>query len=91
MDTTQVILIAIVIVLAILLVAIGVQAFFVLRDLRKSLVRANMVFDEVEDIVERIKSPIETLGSVATGLTTGVGIAHFLKKIHEKSKEKDEK
>lgn len=91
MDTTQVILIAIVVVLAALLVAIGTQAFFVLRDLRKSLVRANILFDEVEDLVDHIKKPVESIGNLTAAITTGAGIAHLIKRITERDKQTDKK
>lgn len=86
MDTTQIVLLAIVIVLAIFLVALGFQAFFVLRDLRKSLVRMNRLFDEAEGLLGQVRRPIESAGNFVTALTAGAGIAHLLKRGDKKEK-----
>src|SRR3989338_8273048 len=55
MDTTQIILLAVIIVLTIFLVVIGFQVFFVLKDLRKTLFRLNRFFDNVDDLVGQVK------------------------------------
>jgi len=88
MDTTQVILIAIVVVLGVFLVALGFQAFFVLRDLRKSLVRMNQLFDDADELLDQVRRPIESAGSFVSALTAGAGIAHLLKKGDSKEKKK---
>ena len=80
MDTTQTVLLAIIIVLAIFLVALGFQVFFVLKDLRKTLHRMNMLFDDANQLVTDIKKPVESAGNFVTALTAGAGIAHLLKK-----------
>lgn len=78
MDTTQIILFAVIIVLAIFLVALGFQAFFVLRDTRKALGRMNRLLDDADDLVGQVKKPIQSAGNFVTALTAGAGIAHFL-------------
>ena len=88
MDVTQTILLAIIIVLAIFLVALGFQVFFVLKDLRKTLTRMNKLFDDANQLVADVKKPVESAGNFVTALTAGAGIAHLLKK---SSKGKGEK
>ena len=56
MDTTQTVLLAVIIVLAIFLVALGFQVFFVLKDLRKTLARMNRLFDDADDLVDQVKN-----------------------------------
>ena len=90
MDITQAVLLSTIIVLAIFLVAVGLQAFFTLKDLRKTLKKANKIMEDADDIVMQIKKPIETAGNVFTAVTAGAGIAHIIKKItgdikHERS------
>lgn len=87
MDVTQTILLAIIIVLAIFLVALGFQVFFVLKDLRKTLTRMNMLFDDANDLVGQIKKPVESAGNFVTALTAGAGIAQLFKKGSKGSKE----
>lgn len=86
MDTTQIILFAVIIVLAIFLVALGFQAFFVLRDTRKALGRMNRLLDDADDLVGQVKKPIQSAGNFVTALTAGAGIAHLLKKGDKKEK-----
>jgi len=86
MDTTQIVLLAIVIILAIFLVAIGFQAFFALRDLRKSLVRANKLLDETDDLLDQVRKPIASAGNFITALAAGAGISHLLKRGKEEKK-----
>lgn len=81
MDITQAVILSVIVVLAIFLVVIGIQVFFTLKDLRKSLKKANMLMDDADKIVSQIKKPIETAGNMLTALTAGAGIAHFIKKI----------
>ena len=86
MDTTQIVLIAIAIVLAVFLVALGFQAFFVLRDARKTLVRMNHLFDDTEELVDDIRRPLETAGNFVAVLTAGAGFSNLLKKSKDEKK-----
>jgi len=80
MDTTQIVLLAIAVTLAVFLVALGFQTFFVLRDARKTLIRMNRLFDNADDLVGQVRKPIESAGNFVTALTAGAGIAHLLKR-----------
>ena len=80
MDTSQVILLAVVIVLAIFLVALGFQVYFVLKDIRKTLMRMNRLFDDADDLVGQVKKPIDSASNFFTALTAGAGLAHILKR-----------
>ncbi len=88
MDITQIVLLSVVIVLAIFLVVLGVQVFYVLKDLRKTLKKFNLLLDGTDDLVNQVKKPIESASNVFSALTAGVGIAHLLKKgeKHERQK-----
>lgn len=81
MDITQAVILSVIVVLAIFLVVIGIQVFFTLKDLRKSLKKANRLMEDADNIVSQIKKPVETAGNMLTALTAGAGIAHFIKKI----------
>lgn len=87
MDTTQIVLLAVIVVLAIFLVALGFQVFFVLKDLRKTLTRANRLFDDADDLVGQVRKPIQSAGNFVTALTAGAGIAHLLKRGSKEPKE----
>ncbi len=80
MDITQTVILSVIIVLTIFLVVLGFQTFFVLKDLRKTLLRLNKLFDNTDDLVLQVKKPIESASNVFTSLAAGIGLAHLLKK-----------
>lgn len=88
MDTTQTILLAVVVVLAIFLAALGFQAFFALKDLRRTLWRTNRLLDDADQLVSEVKKPLESAGHFVTALTAGAGIAHILKKASQLASKK---
>ena len=81
MDATQAILLSVAVVLAVFIVVVGIQAFFTLKELRKTLKKANKLMDNADDIVSQVKKPIETAGSLFTAVTAGAGIAHIIKRL----------
>lgn len=88
MDITQIILLSVIIVLTIFLVVIGFQVFFLIKDLRRTLSRANRLLDDADGLVTGIKKPIESAGNIFTAMTAGVGIAHLLKRGDKKNERK---
>ena len=84
-DPAQLALFLVIIILTILLIVLGVQVFFILRELRRTLEKANKVLDDTGNITESVSGPISSLSSLVTGLKTGATIAKFFKK-KEKTK-----
>jgi len=80
MDTTQIVLLSVIIVLSIFLVVLGVQLFFVLKDLRKSLSRMNRLFDDADQLVSEVKKPIAKASNLFMAFSTGASIVNILKK-----------
>lgn len=92
MDTAQILLITVVSVLTLLLVLLGVQVFFILREVRFTLSKANKVLDDAGVISESISRPVESLSTVVSGIKLGSVIASFLAKTVEKhDKHREEK
>lgn len=90
MDLTQTVLLAVIIVLTVALVFLGVQVYFVLKDLRKTLFRMNRLFDDANELVAEVKKPIEKAGTFFTAVTTGANLINLLKKgkTHEQREQK---
>lgn len=85
MDPAQTVLLVVIIILAILLVALGIQVFFILRELKQTVSKANKVLDDTGVITESVSGPISSLSTLAMGLKTGATIASlFKKKKHSK-------
>ena len=92
MDATQAIILSVIVVLTIFLIIIGYQLFFVLKELRLTLKKSNRILDDTQDFISQVKKPIESANNIIAAITTGAGIAHFLKKAKEEVKhERSEK
>lgn len=77
-DPAQTALFIVIIVLMVLLVVLGVQVFFILRELRKTIDKANKVLDDTGLITESVSKPIASFSTLAMGLKTGATIAKIL-------------
>ena len=86
-DPAQTALFLIIIVLTILLVVLGTQVFFVLKELRKTLDKLNKVLDDAGLITESVSKPISSLSSLTEGLKLGARVARIL---NGKKSKKDE-
>jgi hypothetical protein len=79
-DPAQLALFLVIIILTILLIVLGVQVFFILRELRRTLEKANKILDDTGSITESVSGPISSLSTLVTGLKTGASIAKYFKK-----------
>jgi uncharacterized protein YoxC len=77
-DPAQTALFLIIIILTILLVVLGFQVFFVLKELRKTLDKLNKVLDDAGTITESVSKPISSLSSLTEGLKLGAKIARIV-------------
>ncbi|MBI2621088.1 MAG: hypothetical protein HYW63_00385 [Candidatus Levybacteria bacterium] len=82
-DPAQILLFIVIITLTILLMVLGIQVFFILRDLRKTISKANKVLDNTGQITESVSAPISGLSSLLMGLKAGGVIARIIKKVSE--------
>lgn len=89
-DNTQLLLIAVVTVLTVLLAIIGVQVFFILREVRESIRKFNKIIDDAGTISESIARPVASLSDSITGVSGIAGLLGWLKKRREKSTEEKE-
>lgn len=88
MDPAQVALFLVIIVLTVLLIVLGIQVFFILRELRQTIAKTNKVLDEAGQITESVSAPLSSISSLAMGLKTGASLAGLFrggskKKHHE--------
>ncbi len=85
-DPAQTALFLVIIALTILLIVLGIQVFFILRELRKTVEKANKVLEDTGVITESVSKPIANISSLTTGLKAGALIANLLKKSKGKDK-----
>jgi|GEM_PF-688867 len=77
-DTAQAVLLLVVVVLAALLVVLGVQVFFILKEIRYTITKANKVLEDAGNITESVSRPIATVSTLLAGLKTGSAVAGFI-------------
>lgn len=82
-DPAQILLFIVIITLTVLLLVLGIQTFFILRDFRKTISKANKVLDNTGEITESVSAPLSSLSSVLMGLKVGGIVAKFAKKVTE--------
>jgi hypothetical protein len=70
MDSVQLVLLFVIVVLTLLLLVLGIQVFFILRDLRVTIGKANKVLDNTEAITESVSEPVSFISSFLLGLKT---------------------
>ena len=87
-DPAQTALFLVIIVLTILLLILGVQVFFILRELRKTIDKANKVLDDTGLITESVSGPISSLSTLVMGVKTGATVASLINLAKKKSTKK---
>ena len=67
MDFLQIALIFLILLLSIFLTITGIQVFFILRELRQTVSKANKVLDDTGVITESVTGPISSISALASG------------------------
>lgn len=91
MDPAQILLLIVVTVLTFLLLLLGLQVYFILRELRKTIIKMNKVLDDAGIISQSVAQPVSNLSGIITGVKTGLSILSiFSNKKKQKEQEKGE-
>ena len=67
-DPAQILLFIVIIILTLLLLVLGIQVFFILKDLRKTITKANKVLDNTGEITQSVSQPLTSISSILMGL-----------------------
>lgn len=86
-DATQILLAFVIVTFTVMLSVIAVQVFFILREFRQTLTKANKVLDDTGIISESISKPINMLSTLVSGAKIGSAIASALKSQKKTTKE----
>lgn len=79
-DTVQIVLISVIVLLAVLFTVLGIQVFFILRELQKTLFKTNKILDEVDTLAESVSEPISFISGILFSSKTISIIGKFLKR-----------
>lgn len=74
MEFLPVLYAVILVVLTVVLTVVGVYLILVLMEARRTLVKINTTLDVAEAKLNAITQPLQRLGGVASGLTTGMKV-----------------
>ena len=88
-DSIQTVILFVIIILTVLLFALGIQVYYILREFRQTIGKANRILDDTETVAHSISEPVEMLSSLAVGLKTGSAFVNLFKKIIKGEKEEE--
>jgi hypothetical protein len=90
-ESLQVILFVMLVIVIVFFLILGVQVFFLLKDARRTLMKANKVLDETGTITESVSSKITGVSDIFGTLATGTAAARILKLVISTFANSDEK
>lgn len=85
-DTVQAVLLFVILLLAVLFVVLGIQVFFILKELRTTLSKTNKILDEIEELTESVSEPVSFISGLLFSSKTFASIVNFLRRTREKEK-----
>ena len=88
-DITQLVLLLVLCILTVLLVVLGIQVYFILREFRKTVAKANRVLDDTSEITKNVSAPLASLSTLTNTLQASsvFAIIKFVRGILAKEKE----
>lgn len=84
-DATQALLAFVILVVTVMLSVICVQVYFILREFRNTLQKANKVLDDTGIISESVSKPVSMFSTMITGIKGGSALMKVLTKGGRKS------
>jgi preprotein translocase subunit YajC len=87
-DSVQLVLLLVIVTLTLLLIILGVQVFYILRDLRTTIKKTNKILENADAITEGIEGPISAVSSLFLGAKASslLTIARFVKNFLSKDR-----
>ena len=82
-DSAQLLLIAVVTALTTLLVIVGIQVIYILRELRQTVNKLNKILDDAGVVSESVAKPIAGISGFLTGIKSGVNLIKLLEEKKE--------
>ncbi len=83
-DPVQLVLLLVIAVLTVLLVVLGIQVFFILKQLRTTIKTANKILENTENITESVSEPVSFLSGLLLSGKSLTALLNLLK--HNKEK-----
>lgn len=87
MDTTQILLTIVILVLTAMLTVIGSQVYFIIREARTAVKKLNKILDNFQSLSENIAQPVFKFSALVAGLKSGLSLWEIIQE-RKKKKEK---
>lgn len=85
MDPVQLTIIVISFILTLLLVVLGVQVWYIFKEIRTSLIKMNSMLDDAKKVTLTVGDSVSGMAGIASGIRTALSVFKVFKK-----KDKDE-
>jgi len=66
-DIIQIVLLSVIVLLALILIILGIQVFFILKDFRHTVKKTNKVLDNIDSISESVAKPVSSFSEFFGG------------------------
>ncbi len=80
MDPIQLVIITVTLVLTILIVVLGIQVFFILKEIRRSIEKMNAMLSDMQKVTGTVGEGVSNLGGIMSGIKAGLSIFSSLRK-----------
>ncbi len=92
-DFVQIIILVVLVLFTVLFIVLGIQVFYILKELRQTINKANKVLETTNSITESVSRPLSSLASLATGLQAGslITVIKFVKGLLSKEDRTEKK
>lgn len=90
MDPVQITIIAISFILTMLLVILGVQVWYIFKEIRTSLIKMNSMLDDGKKVTSTIGDSVSGMAGVASGIRAALSVFKVFKKKNKDDEEEYE-
>ncbi|MDO8269330.1 MAG: hypothetical protein Q7T54_01500 [Candidatus Levybacteria bacterium] len=77
-DTVQAVLLFVIVLLTILFVILGIQVFYILRDLRQTIRRTNNILEDAENVSDNVTNSLNSFTNMFGGASALGSIASII-------------
>lgn len=77
-DTVQAVLLFVIVLLTILFIVLGIQVFYILKDLRQTIQRTNNILENFENVSDNVTNSLSSFSNMFGGASTLGTIASIL-------------
>lgn len=86
-DTVQAVLLFVIVLLTILFVVLGIQVFYILKDLRQTIKKTNDILENVENISDGVSNGLNSFSGIFDSASSLGSLARLLSIFKKKKKE----